>query len=862
MRLYRLLLHLYPVSFRSEYGDEMAAIFARRMGEAEGPFALLILWWNTLIEVFANASAAHTEILRQDLRYVVRSLRGSPGFAFTAILVVALGIGATTAAFSVADHVLIRPLPFRDPEQVVKLWETLPSSPRLEPSPPNYRDWKQMSTSFEQMAAFRGLAANLVGAGAPEVLHGASVTANLFAMLGVQPALGRLFTEADDRESSPGTVLLSDDLWKTQFAGDSNVLGRAIRLDDVPYVVIGVMPPDFAFPSRDAQIWTAMRFAARDFQDRNNYYLQVIARLKPGVSLERARAEMHLIATQLQREYPKENRHTGAIVIRLRDEISDRSRLLMFSLCAAAFCVLLIACTNLANLLLARAMARGRELAVRTALGSGQERLVRQLLTESLFLAGIGGTLGVLLAFLILPLLIRVVPNTLPIADVPSIDFRVLAFAALLSGITGISFGVLPAHRVFRHADLTALREGARSSGGRKQGARSALVIAEVMVTAVLLVCSGLLLRALRTVEAVNPGFRAADVLTLRTELPMPKFEKTAPRTLFYHRVLSEIAALPGVMDAAYISFLPMEIAGAGIWPVAVDGRLPDPATPDRASLRFVTPGFFAALRIPLRMGRDVSDSDTVQRPFVAVVSESFARRNWPGQSPLGRHFQFAFEDRTVVGVVGDIRVRGLERQSEPQVYVPYQQARDGQLVWYAPKDLVVRSSTEPATLVAAIRRIVAGADSSQPVSDVQMLDRVVSAQTAPRAVQIRMVAAFAGLAFLLAAIGIHGVLSFAVSQRSREIGVRIALGARPRDVLSAVLRSGAMLALAGVIPGLLVAYAAARAMQALLAGVSPSDAATFVLASALCMLIALAGSLLPALRAVRVDPITAIRAE
>jgi len=562
----------------------------------------------------------------------------------------------------------------------------------------------------------------------------------------------------------------------------------------------------------------------------------------------------------LRHQYPKELEHTGAVVNFLQDdEISDERRLLLIALAGAALCVLLIACTNLANLLLARAIARQKELAVRTALGAGRERLIRQLVTESMVLSLLGGLLGVLLATLALPLLTKLVPS-LPISGMPSVDFRVLGFAAILTALTGIGFGTVPALRAGR-GDLAGLREGARSGGGRKAGLRSALILAEVTLSMVLLISAGLLLRALLRVQSVDPGFQSDGVLTLETALPMPKYQAVAKRTAFYRRVLSEVQALPGVLDAAYISFLPM-VMGGGIWPVDIDGKTLDRAEDHSASLRYITPGFFSTLRIPIQAGRNVSESDAGGKPMVAVVSESFARRYWPGQSPFGRHFKFALSDRMVVGVVGDIHVRGLERNSEPQVYVPYQQVPDGTLVFYSPKDLVIRASGSPGLLLPAVRRIIREADPEQPISDVRSLSEIVQDNTAPRAIQVRIIGAFAVLAFLLAGLGIHGLLSFTVSNRSSEIAVRIALGAQPRNILRIVLQDSLVLAAAGVVLGVALAYAAGRAMQALLAGIPPADAATFLAAAGLCFLMTLAGSLAPSLRALRVDAITAIRAE
>jgi predicted permease len=871
MRVYRALLLAFPASFRAEYGEEMRTIFARRRRGTSGALPVLTLWVEAVWDVILNAARVQWDVLGQDLRYTVRTLRRSPGFTSAAILVAALGVGATTAAFSITDHVLIRPLPFADPQRLVDLWQNQQGYSRTELSPANYRDWKRMSTSLEATAAFTDASVNLVGEGDPERLSGQKVTADLFPLLGTKPLLGRVFSEADDRAGAPGTLLLSYGLWQRRFGGDPAVLGRKVILDDAPYAVIGVMSRGFYFPSRESQVWMPMRFEEGDFAERDNLYLRVVGRLRDGVSLEQARAEMGLVAARLERAYPKENAETGATVVRLRDEISEQTRLLLMALFGAALCVLLIACTNLGSLLLARALFRRKELAVRTALGAARERLVRQLLTEALVLATFGGVVGVCLAVAATPLVARLVPNALPIAETPQADVRMLLFAALATVVTGIGFGVIPALRAQRDVDATGLREGSRGGvGGSKEGLRSALVVTQVTVSVLLLISSGLLIRALWRLQAVDPGFRPAGVLTLRTTLPLPKYEKTGRRRQFVTSVLSDIRALPGVSNAAYISFLPMVMRG-GIWAVKVEGQPEVPGDPSNASLRFVTPDFFATLGIPIVKGRDVSESDTAESPWVAVVSQSFARRYWPDQDPLGRRLQFGlpgadgaspFGERTVVGVVGDIRVRGIERSSEPQLYLSYQQVKDGWLAWYAPKDLVVRSSADPVALLPAIRRIVAAADLVQPVSDVRMLSDIVSADTAPRSVQAGVLGAFAAIAVVLAGIGMHGLLAFTVSSRVQEIGVRIALGAGASDILRLVLRQGLLLATTGVALGVTVASGAGRAMEALLAGVSPRDAATFLAAVTVALVTTLVGSLFPALRAIRVDPMTAIRTE
>lgn len=862
MRFYRLLLRLYPSSFRSEYGREMTAIFAARMARTGGA-GLPALWIGAVFDSFVNAVKAHADILRQDAAYTFRTMRRAPGFAATALVVTALGIGAATSTYSILDRVLIHPLPFRDPERLVHLWQDPGSrgSWGQEASPGNVRDWKRMSRTLEGMAGYHRTSFNFVGEGDPERVDGTRVTWEFFRTLGVRPEFGRVFTPEDDRAGAPGTVVLSHRLWVNLFRADPAVAGRKVILDDLPFVVIGVMPADFRFPAGNAELWTPLRFEEADFADRTDTFLLTIARTKPGVSIEQARAEMRHIAGQLERGYPKENAQMGTTVNLLREEMSRQSRLLVTALFGAALGVLLIACANLANLLLARALGRRRELAVRTAMGAGRERLVRQLLTESLILAGGGGALGIGIAAAAGPLLARLLPGSALLREAP-LDLRMLGFAALLTLVTGVAFGVVPALRGSADTADSGLREGAREGAGhRTERLRSFLVAAEVTASVALLISSGLLIRALWRVQQVPPGFRASGVLTLRTPLPMPRYEKTDKREQFYKRVLSEVRSLPGVSSAAYISGLPMVMTG-GIWGATPEGEPPQFPEKRMVSMRYVTPGFFETLGIPLRLGRDVALTDTASSPFVAVVSESFATKYLPGGSPIGRRFRCVFEMRTIVGVVGEVRVRGLERPSEPQVYLSSAQSADGRTSGYAPKNLVLRSSVGVGTLLPSLRQIISKADPQLPISDVRPLTDIVDAETAPRSVQVRVLAGFAAIAFLLAGIGIHGLLAFAVSHRTREIGVRIALGARRRDILEMVLRRGAVLALAGIAAGVAVAWIAGRLMEALLAGVSAHDAATFAAAIVLALVMTLLGSVVPAMRALRVNPIEAIRAE
>jgi putative ABC transport system permease protein len=860
--LYRLLLRLYPASFRAEYGREMTSVFERRRQAATATGSRVALWFDVVTDTITNAPGIHWDILRQDLRFATRTLTRTPALSLTVMLVAALGIGATTAAFTLADHVLIRPLPFPESDRLVKMWQAADRGRggAWELSPGNYRDWEAQATSLDGMAAFTTTSGNLIGTGDPVRLDGALVSGDLFDVLRVPAALGRTLTPDDDGEKSDRTVVLSDRLWRTRFNGDPAILGRAITLNDTPRLVVGVMPPSFEFPIRTSDFWITYQFAPGNFEDRTDTYLNVIARLKQDVTIEKAQAEMSLIAAQLERTYPRANTNVGALVVWLRDEISSQSRMLLIGLVAAATALLLIACANLANLLLTRALARQRELAVRSALGAGRERLSRQMFTETGLLVLGGGAIGIAVAVSAVPVVARLVPTNLPIAEAPALDWRMLLAAAVSTIVTAVGAGVLPALRFSRHTDASALREGARAGTSRTtERLRATLVVAEVTASVVLLVSSGLLVRAMWKVQQIDPGFRSESVMTLRTSLPMPKYQEIATRQAFYDRVLGEIRAVPGVTSAAYISFLPMVMRG-GIWPVTIDNNPEVPGEPNNVSLRFVTPGFFQTMGMPVR-GRDIADSDTYQGTWVALVSESFVREHWPNVDPIGRHFTVAGRPRRVVGIAGDIRVRGLERRSEPQIYLPSPQA-DRVSTFYAPKDLVVKSTVPPSTLVPAIRAIIGRADPQQPISEIRTLTDIVELETAPRRVQVRVLAAFAAIAFLLAGIGLHGLLAFNVSQRAREIGVRIALGAERRTILGMVVGRSLVLTAVGLVLGSALAFATARAMQALLAGISPTDVVTFAGAVTLSLLMTVGGSLLPALRAVRVDPITVIRSE
>jgi predicted permease len=809
-----------------------------------------------------HAPSAQWDILKQDLRASARTLVRARGFALTAILVTALGVGANTAAFSVADFVLLRPLPFPQPDALVRLCE----GPRTgggwgcmnELSPANYRDFTRMSASFDSLGAFTGDSVNLVGGGEPRRLAITRVTPEVLTLLGVPPAIGRVFHSSGSDDI--GAAVIGYGLWQSQFGGNADVIGQKINLNGAPYTIVGVMPPTFYFPTRDVQMWTLLTLQGDDFANRTNTYLYGVGRLKPGVTFEQARSELTMLAERLARDYPDTNEETGVSVFRMRDNMAPRSRLMLVILTGASACLLLLMCANLANLLLARAAAQERELAVRAALGAGRARLVRQMITQSVVLTFLGGALGVLVAVLTVPLFSSLVPATLPLATQPTLDLRVLSVAALFTVLTALGFGLLPALRVGR-AGFTALREGNQGGTGRKQRVRGALVTVEVALSVVLLIMSGLLIRAVLRVQAVDPGFVSRNVLTLRTALPRPTYDSPLRRGQYYERVLAGVRALPSVQSAAFISGLPMVTTGL-VTGVEIPGREVRGTRSDPVSHRWVTSQFFKTMDIRLQRGRDIEDSDVADRAWVAVVSASFVERYWPGEDPIGKRFGHRGQTRTVVGVVGDVKVRGLERNSEPQIYLPAEQIAETSPAVFDPKELVIRHSGPNEALVPAVRRIVRAIDPEQPLSDVRALDDVVAGETASRRAQLQVLGVLAAVAVLLSGVGIYGLLAYTVSQRSREIGVRLALGAEPFHVGRMIFGDGMRLAAIGLVPGLLGAYAAGRAMSTLLFGVTPGDPVTFAAGVGVALLMAFAGSIVPAFRAVRVAPASVLKAE
>ena len=814
--------------------------------------------------------------LRQDLRQSARAFRRSPGFAAAVILVTALGVGATTAVFTLTDYVLLRPLPFPEPDRLVTLLQGSAARPATlrglrgtnEISPALYLAWKS-SPSFSVMGAYGMASSNLSGRGEPERLDGAIVTADAIDAVGIAPAIGRTLTKDDDLSGAPCRLLISDSLWRRQFGADRSALGSLVRLDDESCEVIGVMPRGYNFPARTTTFWRPARFAPDDARNFGNRFLRAIARLDPITSFDEARAALTTMSASLAPTWPPEAADLAPVMVQFRDEIADQPRLLLWAMSGAAACLLLIACTNLASLTLARASARARELAVRTALGASRRRLIRQLLTEGLVLAAAGGILGALIGIIAVPTAARLVPTSLPIAETPAVDLRMLVIAMLTTLATAVGFGVVPALRAARRADAGDLRESARTGSTRASARlRDALVIVQVAASIVLVVGAVLLLRALGRVQSTPTGFSTEHVITVRTMLPFSEYGLQARRHALYRQVIDDVATLPGVTAVAYTSYLPMTMRG-GVWDVRIAGRAVPPGRVETASARFITPQYFTAMQIPLMSGRPFDESDSAQAQPVAIVSQSFVSAYLDGQAAIGRTFQFGpAGQRSIVGVVGDVRVRGLETRSEPQVYLSYQQQGDNRTMGYTPKDLVVRitgyESDDGAlnALLPAIRRVVRNADPDLPISDAQPLANIVAGETVTRAVQVRVLGLFAAVSCVLAGVGLHGLLAFVVSARIREFGVRLALGAQPRQILALVAKRGLILGGIGVLSGVWIAYIAGRSIESLLAGLSPADPATLAAAVVCALVLTVAGSLLPALRASRIDPKGAMLAE
>lgn len=808
------------------------------------------------------------ETFWQDLRFGLRQLLGKPGFTLIAILSLALGIGANTAIFSLVDAVLLRPLPFHEPERLAIVWEdaTRVGFPRNTPAPANYADWKAQNQTFEDMAALSWGNYALTEEGEPEKVESQEVTANFFGLLGVKPVLGRTFTPEEDRPGTNRVVLVSHGLWQRRFGGDPALVGKELLLDGRKHTVLGVMPPGFQFLSKETGLWVPIAFSPEQLANRGGHYLTVVARLKPGVTLAQARADIAAITARINQAHSTSwhGFELGSTVISLREQLAGDVRPALLVLLVAVGFVLLIACANIANLLLARGAARYREIAVRTALGAGRGRIVRQLLTESVLLAITGGVAGLFFAWLSFSFLKQIIPDSMALNAGVRIDIRLFSFTLLLSLLTGVIFGLVPALQ----AAKVDLNEALKQSGGRTgtgtghRRLRSALVVVEIALALVLLVGAGLLIQTFLKLRALDIGVNAENVLTLRTSLPRSKYSELPKRTAFYQQVLERVRAIPGVVAAGYTTAVPLTWKG-GTNGFTIEGQ-PQGAGQD-ANSRQASVGYMETMEMKLRQGRFFNEHDDAQAQPVALINETMARQYWPGENAVGKRFKLGGTDSTrpwvtVVGIIGDVKEMGLEAPAKAEFFFPYQQMPE--TLWNMPRDLTVRTTGDPLSVVAAVRQAIWAVDPAQPISNVRTMNDIVGEEVAQRRIGMTLLAAFAALALLLSSLGIYGVLSYAVTQRTQEIGIRMALGAGRHEVLRLVMTEGLRLAGAGVAIGLGVSFALTRLMAGLLFGVSASDPATLAGVTLLLTAVALLACYVPARRATKVDPLIALRYE
>ena len=806
--------------------------------------------------------------LLQDVRYGLRTLAKNPAFTAIAIVALALGIGANSAIFGVVDAVLLRPLPFKNPNQLVMLWENAAhlGFPRDTPSPANYLDWQKQAISFTGMAAMSERSFNLTGVGEPERLEVRRVSANLFELLGVPARLGRTFVPEDDK---PGThvVLLSHSLWQRRFGSDPGVVGRAVTLDGESYTVVGVMPPFVQLPgfeNRNDQLWVPIAFPPEEATQRGNHFLEVIARLKPGVTLKQAQAEMETIAARLAQQYPVYNMRRGAVVVPLHEQVVGDIKPALLVLLGAVGFVLLIACANVANLLLARAAVRQKEIALRLALGASRSRLTRQFLTESVLLAMLGAGLGLLLAFAGIRILGTFIPPGISQIQTISIDGTVLIFTALVAALTGIAFGLAPAIHG-SHLNLNdTLKESGRDSAGGVKGhrARGLLVIGEVAISFVLLIGAGLLINSSLHLRNLDPGFRGDHLLTMKVNLSEVKYPDRERRAAFFDEVMRRVRELPGVQSAAVAGNLPLTYNGDSM-SISVEG-VPDPPPDQQPDVIFraIGPGYFGTMGIPIVRGRDFTDQDNGDSKEAVIISEKTAQQFWPGQDPIGKKLKPGLSTssspwREVIGIVKDVRQNDFVASPKRQMYFTYRQLKN-----IAANALVVRTSMEPMSLAVPVRNAIWSVDKDQTVADIDTMDHIVAQAVARQRFSMLLLGLFAALALLLASIGIYSVMSYSVAQRTREIGIRMALGARRADVLQMTVKQALNLVAIGMVIGLAAAFLLTRVLASLLFGISATDPITFIGISVVLLAVAILASYLPALRATKVDPIIALRAQ
>jgi putative ABC transport system permease protein len=805
------------------------------------------------------------ETLSQDVRYGFRKLVKSPGFTAIAVITLALGIGTNTAMFSVINSVLLRSLPFRDPGRVMVVWKTMSNGAPNAFSTPAFLETSQQGDLLAHMGAFSNISFNLAGKDVPERIVGGKVNFDLFPIFGVQPILGRTFASEEDHLGAGRVVILSHALWKTRFGSSPEILGNSITLNDAPYTVVGVMPAGFHVLSDKELFWVPLQLEAANAQAsaRNVHWLFAFTRLAPGTSEKQAQSVLDAVAARLKAQDPTGEGGFGATLQPVGDFLSGNVKPALLLLMGSVGFVLLIACSNVANLLLARGTIRRREISIRTALGAARMRVIRQLLTESVLLSVMGGALGLALAWVGVKTLVRVHPSSIPSVDAITIDATVLAYTGLLCGVVGILFGVAPALEGSRVNVGEALKEGARGSSGGFGKHRVILVITETALASILLIGAGLSLKSLWRAESVDPGFNPSGELTFRIAAPSQFKGEQIP--LFYQQVLERVRALPGVQSAVLARNLPMSGADPSM-AISIEGTAPPPSqVPIVTRFRAIGPDYFSGLQTSLLSGREFTEHDTAASPKVAIVSESLAKLYWPKENALGKRLKpdlTGGEWYTVVGVVADVRHWAADVDVEPTAHYPYTQVPEAFLPLLEGNMAIAVRSHNAAGLLNSIRAAVAEVDKTVPVYDVKSMEEMVAESGSLRRFDMWLIGAFAALALTLAGLGIYGVMAYSVSQRTREIGIRIALGAQGWNVLRLIMEQGAKLALAGVVVGLVGAFALTRVMASLLFGVSPTDLGTFSVVPFMVFILILVGCYVPARRATRLDPVIALREE
>jgi len=810
------------------------------------------------------------ETLAQDIRYAVRMLLKNPGFTLVAALALALGIGANTAIFSVVNAVMIRPLPYRDASRLVMVWEDNRNRGKHQNvvSPANFLDWKEQSDVFEDMAALYDTNLNLTGVDDPEEIPAQRVTLNMFDLLGAQPMLGRTFEPDDAQTARQDSVILSYGLWQRRFGGDKEIIGKTIKLNTEIYTIIGVMPPDYQLFVKQgsntgdrADIWLPM-LLGNDDRVRRGRYAMAVARLQPGVTAQQAQSQMSALAAALETQYPDFNTGWGVTLVAFREQFTGEIRPALLVLLGAVAFVLLIACANVANLLLARAASRQKEMAIRLAIGASRARIIRQLLIESTALAVLGGAAGLLLAMWGVDALVALGPKELLPPGGTRLNLIVLGFTMLVSLLTGAIFGLAPAMEASRTNLNMVLKEGgkASASGGRSHQLRNLFVIAEIAMALVLLVGSGLLIKSFVRLQSVNPGFNPRNLLTVRVALPYAKYRGEGRREQFFRDALARIRQIPGVRQASAVNFLPFSGPGAATSFSVVGRPAPPPGEEPVVDSRVCDENYFQTMGIPLIKGRTFNEREQTVISHVVIINETMAREIFPGEDPIGKRVSIdMMEDPPpceIIGVVGDVKHAGLDGEVRAMSYWPHVELA------YRFMTLVARTDGDPLNYVTAMRREVQALDNDQPIASVYTMEQLMSESVARARFSTTLLAIFAGVALILAAVGIYGVMSYAVTQRTHEIGIRMALGADHTAVMRMVVRQGMTLAIIGIATGLAASFALTRLLASLLYGTSATDPLTFIAIALVLTGVALGACFVPARRATRVDPMVALRYE